>query len=512
MKKSIFQQILGGVSFYKKQFLLFLVLGFVALTAGIIISYFRISALTLSQDTTVSGPAQNIDIQLTKEGKLKINNKLYRPRWERQNNFDEITFKIIDQPGYYINQIIATIHLPKEVSTGSIKGLYELPPRTKPAYLTPPLQGTTGFIQQDSQTLIYSGTGLSPDATYTVVIRLPKGTINFPWWEDIYFSILHLPFVLWIALAIIIPGFCWLVLVFLLYVKGKQQRVKMPAGDISAPPSRDPPAIIGALYTGRVGSREIVATLIDLAYRGHLIICRRRQKDFMVLRRQEKTLDVLHPFEEMLLSKLFYRDQFITHREDIERRIGGHIFSRRIADVYGFIYQEATASGYFIQNPALIHARWKLTGILLFISSLVGFGLAAIFAPTEAKFSLFLWVAMMICALMIVRFALYIPLRTDKGKKVLGRFLAFKNYLTSNEPIDYWAGLQEGFEKYLPYAIVFGCEKQWSNRFMKHPFDIPIWFESRQKIVSIEDFQRGIWELLGNLAKQLHASHEPTVD
>ena len=506
-----FWQIIKGISFYKRGLVFFTLLALFLVVVVVAVSHFRYSALTLSQLGETYGKTIQQYIYIEKNGQLIMEGKTYRANWQLEDNFDELFLKIIDQPGEYLKEVAVTIYLPKTFTSQSLKNLYQRPPRTNSSYLLPPLQGETSF-DTDGQTMVFRAQDLPPEATYTIIVRLPKGTITPPFWAVWYQRVMHLSFWWWMGLGLVFPGFCYLVLLYIIWQKGKSQRVAVPGDILAEPPTNDRPAIIGVLYTGRVGPREIVATLLDLARRKHLIIYRRKETDFLVLKRKEETLDRLSPFEEMLLSKLFFEDQFITHKEDIERRIGRHIFSRKIADVYSFIYQEATARGYFLKNPALVHLVYKTAGIFLFFASLLGFSLATFFAPAEAKFSLLLWAGMLFASLLIVRFSYGVPLRTERGKEVLGRFLAFKNYLESPEPIDYWAGLQEYFEKFLPLAIVFGAEAKWAKRFYKNPFNIPEWYESQEKMITLEAFQEGIFALLGRLAQQLHAAHEPTVD
>jgi uncharacterized membrane protein len=56
------------------------------------------------------------------------------------------------------------------------------------------------------------------------------------------------------------------------------------------------------------------------------------------------------------------------------------------------------------------------------------------------------------------------PVRTAKGTDLARRLLGFRNYLTTTaagpaRP----AGRADLFDDYLPYAIVFGCTKQWAE-------------------------------------------------
>jgi hypothetical protein len=69
------------------------------------------------------------------------------------------------------------------------------------------------------------------------------------------------------------------------------------------------------------------------------------------------------------------------------------------------------------------------------------------------------------------------PVKTRTGAEEAAKWRAFKRYL---KDIDRYAQLEEAtdqFDRYLPYAIAFGVERSWINKFAAVPSTpVPIWY------------------------------------
>ena len=68
------------------------------------------------------------------------------------------------------------------------------------------------------------------------------------------------------------------------------------------------------------------------------------------------------------------------------------------------------------------------------------------------------------------------PRLTEKGIEEKWKWLGFKEYLHTAERFRLGAETTETFSKYLPYAIVFGVEKEWAERFADLPYQQPNWY------------------------------------
>jgi hypothetical protein len=285
-------------------------------------------------------------------------------------------------------------------------------------------------------------------------------------------------------------------------------------GLLGGPPEKISPAITGVLIDGAVGSREIAATLIDLAERGYIYIVNKGNGQFSFgIRRSGDlaTLPGLSDFERELLAKIFLPKTYKSTVADVEMRIGRHIFSRKIAQFYLAVYNEATRLGFFVKNPAKVHLAWKYTGVGLFFLCFLGFIIGALMCA-DPKFSLLFCVGGMIASSVIIKFSSFMPARTNIGDGQLQEWLEFREYLTDKKPATGIETLQGKFEEYLPYAIVLGAEVDWAKRFTKERFSPPDWYDSPERVVTLESFAQQLFPLIGYVAENLARSHEPTVE
>jgi hypothetical protein len=306
-----------------------------------------------------------------------------------------------------------------------------------------------------------------------------------------------------------------LIILFSMVIRRRQDQIFYTSRKvINRLPNQTSPAVIGALMDGKVGSREIAATIIDLASRGYLFINRHNDGTFSFGKRKSlnlESLPELHEFERILLSKIFEPNQYKSTGEDVQMRIGRHIFSKKIAQVYLNIYNEAIKLGYFAQNPVKVHLRWRYAGIGLFFLGLAGFLHAAIFI-LDSKFILLLWVGAMIASTVIIWLSGLMPVRSVTGTTVLRQWLQLKQYLKMSRRIDGGASIMDQFNTMLPYAIVFGVEVEWTKRFLEENFTKPEWYESEEAVVTLEAFVGGLFPIINYVGDSLDKSHEPTVE
>ena len=216
-------------------------------------------------------------------------------------------------------------------------------------------------------------------------------------------------------------------------------------------------------------------------------------------------------YERLLLSKLFSEGAAVVNREQVEERIEHRLFPEKIAVFYQEIYRAANRNGYFMEDPALYHRKFKLAGILLFYTGFIGLVLGVKFFP-EPKNALLIWVGMIFSALALISQSSKLPILNEKGVKELQNWLAFKAYLSSSELIAYSQMGSNLFQKYLPYAIVFNVEKEWSARFRDHPFMPPAWFLSDDTYATIEQFDSELFPMVEWIGQSLSLARTPTVD
>jgi len=82
-----------------------------------------------------------------------------------------------------------------------------------------------------------------------------------------------------------------------------------------------------------------------------------------------------------------------------------------------------------------------------------------------------------VLAIILLWVGQHMPVKTRKGAEAAALSKAFKNYLTNLEKYAKPEEVTEQFDKYLPFAIAFGLERTWINRFSRIPATpMPGWY------------------------------------
>ncbi len=461
---------------------------------------------SLKDNLNMSGVTNlyRLEITILPDGRVQIGDKIVEEKVEPKATYDEFRYVVLDkQPeaaGFYDSAQIV-LHLPRPVPQAK---------RIKPRTIGVHGVAETAAFYADPQTIVFQAKGIMPTATLTILARFPKGIVEVSAFQQVEAKVISWPARLWLVIGGILPILGLIVFVHLLLKQRYENWVPKPKEIISRPPSNLPPALVGLLFYGRIRPRDIVASLLHLASRG-LIEIHENQGQMVIFKRriQNKALwQSLSPFEQLLLKETI-GSAHIRTQEDFQRQINKELFSRNITQAYELVYKMATDLGFFRENPLKVHFKIKGLGLGFFFGGLLGFVLGNFVEP---KYGLLFWVGVIVLGVLIVNLAPHLSSRTEKGKQEIARWLAFRNYLTLKEPIDYESFALGNFEKYLPYAVVLNCEVAWANRFIEEPFQLPGWFSSARPVAGIRDFAATIFPLADFLGKKLAFVKEPTVD
>lgn len=520
---SLFRELFKGVSFYKRKVVFFGVLMVMGvLTLGFLginplpkrksirlpqieasqIEAETLEAAELSQIPGVSlgETVWNFEAEIKKDGKIFVNGYPFKESIYPSVDFDEARLVVVSSAPGFIDEIILKVLLPEPLTTDA------RPPRI----ISKGVESASAKML-DSQTVVFTAKGLLPQATFTAILELPKGMIEFGTTERLKFKAQSLSATAWILLGAIFP----LIGLLILYQIWRRLSPRMgkPTTYLTVPPYNLPPAVVGALVSGRVRVREIVATLIDLSTRGFLEIYEEKER-FVIFRKKvtdRRLWTTLRRFERLLIEQLFPEGKPFSTQKLLIGKLGQQLFSREITLVWWEIYQEATSRGLFVQNPAKLHFRYKAAGLLFFFFGVLGFILGMILGA-EPKFGLWLWLGVIISGFLIVRLSSRLSIRSPQGEKALNLWLAFANHLALQRPIDYQSASQGVFERYLPYAIVFNKEKEWAARFGETAFVLPSWFSSTFQVSGLLSFAEHLFPLITNLSRQFSALKEPVFE
>ncbi len=434
---------------------------------------------------------------------------------------DELRYPILRSEGSSYQNFQVTLQLPSPIETNS------------GAFSMIALNGVNNYQAQivDPQTITYSANGVGSSAEITLIAKFPKGYFNLPPTAVAGVGIQALN-PLWIYSSWLIPLFGIIILFYMWFRRFQDRQIPGDAQIYDLPPDNIPPALISALYENKIEPEAIAATLIDLARRGYIsifnkgnnfIFAKEREIDlstqsFQVgmrdVRLDKKELEIakqegLHPFEKILLSKLFVASRPISSKEDVKVRIGHGLFSKKVAAIYEYLFRSASRLGYFVPNAITRHRKYLLAGWILALTGFVGF-LAGVWFLPDPKYFILFWVALMILAYLIIQLAPQIPLRTPTGRAQLAKFLGFRKYLADENPIEQNKSIDDFFAL-LPHAWAMGVHHEWAKRFEGQVYHRPNWYYSGRKNVNTVEFVQGIDNLIDFVAQSFAAVREKTL-
>jgi Predicted membrane protein (DUF2207) len=221
------------------------------------------------------------------------------------------------------------------------------------------------------------------------------------------------------------------------------------------PPQNMRPAELGLILDEAADAKDVTATIVDLAVRGHLTIQELAgNSDWMLTWKGSQASD-LNPYEKTIIDGLF------TGRSQVTLSTLKGTFAPTLSVAESQIYGDAMARKLFSSNPKQARAAWGCLGIAVVLAGIaiaVGLGLA------------FGW-GLIGAAIVLTGIALtvsfpFMPQRTAAGRDLLQHTLGFRLYMTTAEKYrQQFAAKAEIFTQLLPYAIVFGCVTMWAKAF-----------------------------------------------
>jgi uncharacterized membrane protein YgcG len=250
----------------------------------------------------------------------------------------------------------------------------------------------------------------------------------------------------------------------------------------SAPPADVRPGQAGTLLDGVANPRDVTGTIVDLAVRGYVRIedaGEQTSRDWSLVR-LDKTGGLLD-YEQILLDGLF-KGPTTVKTSTLLSELGPE-FTDYLKQAQDALYADVAERGWFTARPDKVRRRWVVIGCVLFVIGVAG----VIAAAATSHFGL-IPVPVALAGLVLVGCARWMPVRTAKGTDLTRRLLGFRRYITTaaggqvpatgQTP----AGQHDVFEDYLPYAIVFGCTKQWADvtAALAGADRAPSWYRSRR--------------------------------
>ena len=222
------------------------------------------------------------------------------------------------------------------------------------------------------------------------------------------------------------------------------------------PPQNLRPATLGLILDETADTKDVTATIVDLAVRGYLTISEvPGQKDWLLSWKPGAPADQLLTYEKTLLDGLF------AGRQQVKLSELKGTFQPTLREAEVQVYGDAMIRKLFRIRPDYIRGGFVGAGIVVivvgcvlayFLGASVGWGLPG------ASIALLGAVLIAVHGLMSVR--------TAAGHDLMHHTLGFRLYMTTAEKYrQQFAEKAEIFTQLLPYAIVFGCVTRWAKAF-----------------------------------------------
>ncbi len=311
---------------------------------------------------------------------------------------------------------------------------------------------------------IFSHAGLGEGEGMTVVVSVQKGILKEPSamtciWHTITDNLMALS-----------PLFVGSGMFYLWYTRGRDRRRHGTIIPRYSPPANMTPADVSFIVHEGIHPRDVGATLIDLAVRGYITITRSTQDNYesashdYVIKRTHADEKKLLSHEKILLGK-------ILGGED-----QGNVSVLRDDQSFFYTFKkvctERYAGKYFVKNPEKVKSMYVVAGFMIIFGGTF-FSAGNVYNVIGALLS----------GLCVIAFSHFMPARTREGVNVYEHIMDFKDFLsvTEKDRLAFHNAPEKNpktFEKFLPYAIALGVEKQWARQFDDLYNRQPEWYKS----------------------------------
>ncbi|MDW8352470.1 MAG: DUF2207 domain-containing protein [Anaerolineae bacterium] len=320
-----------------------------------------------------------------------------------------------------------------------------------------------------------------------VRVQFPHGIITGepPPWQQAYderrrFEETQKPFynffTLLLSLLILFGGPSLALVLY--YTRGRDPNVGLVAEYLTEPPDV-PPGVLGTLIDEKADIQDVVATLVDLARRGVLVM---KESPVAWLGGALTTTDwvfapgenfgkvALRPFEKKLVDAL-QLDQGERALSSFRNR-----FYTKLPELQEALYQTMVNEGYYDRAPNTTRAVYTSLAGVLAVATVVAFCFSIAVLNQLTDLAICPPFALAITAVAFAAIAQAMPVRTRKGADMRMRAEAFKRYLQNIEKYTDLKEAKDLFDKFLPYAIAFGLEHSWTKKFAAADAPIPPWY------------------------------------
>ena len=249
------------------------------------------------------------------------------------------------------------------------------------------------------------------------------------------------------------------------------------------PPPKMSPAEAGTLLDNSADMRDITATMVDLAVRGTMRIEEHQNPklfglfgggtEYSLHRLKPVSVDSdgMAPHERTVYSGIFLGHDEVVPLSELKDE-----FYKQLPTIRDAVFDTLTANGFYRSRPDKVKQTWM--GVAVGIGILVAIGGTYLSKATLLTPVPFV-IAGIVSGVILLIFAQIMPARTEAGTRALEQVLGFEEFLRRVESEHLKRviiGHPELFDKYLPYAMAFGVERQFARAFEGIYTQAPQWY------------------------------------
>ena len=222
------------------------------------------------------------------------------------------------------------------------------------------------------------------------------------------------------------------------------------------PPADAPPGVLGALVHGGATDTDVVATLLDLARRGHLDVEQvpgpdgTPDADWALHRRPDGGQDRTTPAEERLLHTLFREGPDTSLSALRTTALAGVQLTRTALD------EDVVRRGWTSTTPTRFATRWFLRAGAVVLTGVVATVLLALFTTYALA-----GVALVLVGVLALVAAAGLSPLTAAGRVARDGARAFRATLARYGEVDGATGTR--FAGYLPHAVALDATDEWAS-------------------------------------------------
>lgn len=261
-------------------------------------------------------------------------------------------------------------------------------------------------------------------------------------------------------------------------------------------PNNLPPAVVGALLDGHASPKHILATLLDLAYRGTLNVDSGNKANLPSPKDQKPVFNlyavdqnkVTQPYEVTLYGKIF----------------GSGGMKRDLAEMHEALFMSTpelkrqidaavAQAGYFEQSYRVKRRQYMAFGGAGIVMSLLLALLVSMLLQQYTYLVACPFLGLAVGAATLIAAGWAVPTKTKAGVKEAMPWEAFKRFLSdisAREAEKY----KQQFAHWLPYAVTFGIEKDFVKKFAAANAPKPKWWgRPKEKSLNVGLDQAYVW-------------------